>query len=215
MRHFSNFKYSTSIFNTFWSTLCIPPYQLGTKSDIRQMAETPVLGYTFKHESLDQTRPGIRVFQILPGTGTIRCLMKQVGLDSERTACSYVWGDSEPSHVILINEGLFRVRQNLHDFLLQMRKDNFLEPLWVDALCIDQSNTLERNNQMHEQWSRGWVKVTLRLPNLCNSPEASQKRLQRKEQVVSALLRALTLESSSIYQCIAIVGSSLSSSNRR
>ena len=79
--------------------------------------------------------------------------MKQVDLDSERTACSYVWGDSEPSQVILINDGLFRVRQNLHDFLLQMRKDNFLGPLWVDALCIDQSNTSERNNQVQQMGS--------------------------------------------------------------
>lgn len=117
------------------------------------MAETPVLGHIFKHEPLDQTRPGIRVFQILPGTGTIRCLMKQVDLDSERTACSYVWGDSEPSQLILINERLFPVRQNLHDLLLQMRKDNFLNPLWVDALYVDQSNTSERNNQVQQMGS--------------------------------------------------------------
>ena len=137
-------KYRTSICITFLSTLCILSYQLATKSDTRQMAETPVLSYIFKHEPLDQTRPGIRVFQLLPGTGIIRCLMKQVDLGSERTACSYVWGDSEPSQVILINGRLFRVRQ---------REDNFLEPLWVDALCLDQSNISERNDQVQQMGS--------------------------------------------------------------
>ena len=117
------------------------------------MAGVPVFGYKFKHEPLELTRPAIRVFQILPGPGTIRCLMKQVDLDSERTAWSYVWGDSEPSQVILFNERLFHVRQNLHDFLLQMRKDEFLEPLRVDALCIDQSNTSERHHQIQQMGS--------------------------------------------------------------
>ena len=107
----------------------------------------------FKHEPLDLTRPTIRVFTILPGTGTIRCLMKQVDLDSDRTACSYVWGDQEPSQVILINERPFYIRENLHDFLLQMRKDEGLKPLWVDALCIDQSNTSERNHQVQQMGS--------------------------------------------------------------
>lgn len=79
--------------------------------------------------------------------------MKHVDMDSERTACSYVWGGSKPSQLILINERPFHIRQNLHDFLLQMRKDGFLKPLWVDALCIDQSNTSERNHQVRQMGS--------------------------------------------------------------
>ena len=117
------------------------------------MAELQATSNTFEHEPLDLTRPTIRVFHILPGTGTIRCSLKQVALDSDRTACSYVWGESEPSQVILINERPFHIRENLHDFLLQMRKDEVLEPLWVDALCIDQSNTSERNHQVQQMGS--------------------------------------------------------------
>ena len=117
------------------------------------MAETPIMSVDFKHEPLDLTRLAIRVFTILPGSGTIRCSLKQVDLDSDRTACSYVWGGSEPSQVILINEEPFHVRKNLHDFLLQMRKDGVLKPLWVDALCIDQSNISERNHQVQQMGS--------------------------------------------------------------
>ena len=117
------------------------------------MAKIPVMSKKFKHEPLDPTKSTIRVFHILPGTGTIRCLMKHVDLDSDRTACSYVWGDTEPSQLILINERPFHIRENLHDFLLQMRKDELLGPLWVDALCIDQSNTSERNHQVQQMGS--------------------------------------------------------------
>ena len=117
------------------------------------MAEIQALSNKFEHEPLDLTRPTIRVFHILPGTGPIRCLMKHVDLDSDRTACSYVWGESEPSQVILINERVFHIRENLHDFMLQMRKDESLKPLWVDALCIDQSNTSERNHQVQQMGS--------------------------------------------------------------
>ena len=114
------------------------------------MPETSVLDNAFQHESLDLTRPTIRVIQILPGTGTLMCLMKQVEIKSEHTAVSYVWGNAEPSWVILINDKPFYIRQNLHDFLIQMRKRSVLEPLWVDALCIDQSNILERNHQVKQ-----------------------------------------------------------------
>ena len=117
------------------------------------MAEIPLIGHDFEHEPLDLTRQSIRVFQILPGTGTVRCLMKHVEMDSERTAVSYVWGDEEPSQVILINERPFYVRDNLHNFLIQMRNDEFLKPLWVDALCIDQANTSERNHQVQQMGS--------------------------------------------------------------
>ena len=117
------------------------------------MADITLIGCEFKHQPLNLTKPTIRVFQILPGTGTIRCLMKHVDLDSDRTACSYVWGDPKPSQVILVNERPFHVRKNLHDFLIQMRKDSFSEPLWVDALCIDQSNIIERNEQVQQMGS--------------------------------------------------------------
>ena len=117
------------------------------------MAEPPVIFQKFKHEPLDLTRSAIRVFYILPGTGIISCSMKHVDLNSERTACSYVWGDSQPSRAILINKRPFLIRENLHDFILRMRKDEYLKPLWVDALCIDQSNTSERNHQVRQMGS--------------------------------------------------------------
>ena len=117
------------------------------------MAEVMAMSNSFRHEPLDLTSSAIRVFTILPGSGTIRCSLKHVDLDSDRTACSYVWGDPEPSQVILINEEPFHIRKNLHDFLLQMRKDEFLKPLWVDAICIDQSNTSERNHQVQQMGS--------------------------------------------------------------
>ena len=66
---------------------------------------------------------------------------------------------------------------------------------------------------MGKEWSRGSVKVTLLLPNLCNLPESSQKSWQTKEQLASIPCKILTLEFSSTYQYIYIDASLPSSSN--
>ncbi|KAG9385707.1 HET domain containing protein [Pyrenophora tritici-repentis] len=63
-------------------------------------------------------------------------------------ALSYTWGEPSPTRMIMLNGRPFRVRQNLWDFLVQARSHNLTTMLWVDALCIDQSQVKERNHQV-------------------------------------------------------------------
>jgi Heterokaryon incompatibility protein (HET) len=49
---------------------------------------------------------------------------------------------------ILCNDQLFFVTQNLQDALLELRQSVFTNWLWVDAICIDQSNADERAHQV-------------------------------------------------------------------
>lgn len=63
---------------------------------------------------------------------------------------SYAWGDPEDPFVIMINGKIFWVRRNLHDFLAIARETISRTYLWIDALCIDQSNTSERNHQVQQ-----------------------------------------------------------------
>ncbi|KAJ4295422.1 hypothetical protein N0V90_007434 [Kalmusia sp. IMI 367209] len=64
---------------------------------------------------------------------------------------SYVWGEPEHTRQILIDGQRFQVQQNLYDFLDMARsKTRRIGPLWVDALCIDQDNTAERNHQVQQ-----------------------------------------------------------------
>lgn len=108
---------------------------------------------SFKHEPLDQTQPTIRVLRISRFTsknGLIRCKIKHTTTNSKYTCLSYHWGepnDGGGPFDILVNKKIYKVRQNLYQFL-QRAKDHFLKWLWIDAICIDQDNTLERNHQV-------------------------------------------------------------------
>lgn len=71
------------------------------------------------------------------------------------TAISYIWGpdDSTSRHVLYVNGHEVRIRQNLwmlfYDFLAS---DLFgaeeSTPIWVDTLCINQTNIRERGQQV-------------------------------------------------------------------
>jgi hypothetical protein len=61
-----------------------------------------------------------------------------------------VWGDEEPGEWIILNQKPFWVRHNLWSFLHYARHQQRSRWLWIDALCIDQSNVKERNHQVQQ-----------------------------------------------------------------
>lgn len=63
------------------------------------------------------------------------------------TALSYVWGDPSPAQRILVNGHEVKVTPNLHEALIHLRGDS-AGVLWVDALCINQKDVLERGHQV-------------------------------------------------------------------
>jgi len=66
------------------------------------------------------------------------------------TAVSYTWGDGAPTEKIYINGQPFYVRRNLWSCLYYLGQFGNVtwKHLWVDAICIDQSNDKERNAQV-------------------------------------------------------------------
>lgn len=78
----------------------------------------------------------------------------------EYTALSYTWGpptreDAEegmtgtPTHHITCNGMPLLVTENLFDCLQQLVLLGNHEDLWVDAICIDQGNAAEKNQQVN------------------------------------------------------------------
>jgi len=63
-------------------------------------------------------------------------------------ALSYVWGEPEPRKAIYIDQRRILVGPNLHAALRRLRHERYGMLLWVDAVCIDQSNIEERNHQV-------------------------------------------------------------------
>lgn len=64
-------------------------------------------------------------------------------------ALSYEWGKRLGGQTIIVNGLPFRVGKNLHDFLQRLRTSEYKhDPIFVDAVCLDQDNIGERNRQV-------------------------------------------------------------------
>jgi hypothetical protein len=66
-------------------------------------------------------------------------------------ALSYTWGEEPASAVILLEGRRFHVRPNLRACLKRMRKyGHEWRCIWVDAICINQSDDAEKNVQVSQ-----------------------------------------------------------------
>ncbi|KAF5678090.1 heterokaryon incompatibility 6 OR allele [Fusarium circinatum] len=77
--------------------------------------------------------------------------------DLPYNALSYTWGsprdspqltDKNANTTILLNGLSFEVQANLYDALVELQVSCSETPIWVDALCINQSNSNERSPQV-------------------------------------------------------------------
>jgi len=103
----------------------------------------------------------IRLVTIQPDTDSyapIRCRITHVDLErswyaSEYIAISYTWatedGDAQKSKLVHITDGtVLAVTVSCEAALRQLRKPGLECHVWVDAVCINQLNTVERNHQV-------------------------------------------------------------------
>lgn len=63
-------------------------------------------------------------------------------------ALSHVWGTELPTCRVLIDDQDFWIRPNLYDFLLHAQTHMIDIDLWIDAICVNQHNVHEKNNQV-------------------------------------------------------------------
>ncbi|KAI0489506.1 heterokaryon incompatibility protein-domain-containing protein [Xylaria cf. heliscus] len=100
----------------------------------------------------------IRLLNILPGHGTLECVLHQMPLAKEHMfyALSYTWGNNNESEEILLDGEPFKVTRNLHEALQQFRErpgspavigfpDDYF---WVDAICLNQDDVEEKARQV-------------------------------------------------------------------
>lgn len=104
---------------------------------------------------VDKQQIQIKVLEILPskpGNGElIVCTLRRQRLQSRRpyTALSYVWGDPRPTSSIEIDGRQVPITANLAEALGYLRgRPMYARALWIDALCIDQKNAEEVNQQV-------------------------------------------------------------------
>ncbi|KAH8691062.1 heterokaryon incompatibility, partial [Phaeosphaeriaceae sp. PMI808] len=68
-------------------------------------------------------------------------------------ALSYVWGsECKPNHIIVVEDQKkdrkTDITKNLHEALLCLRDQDIPRVIWVDAVCIDQGNNVEKASQI-------------------------------------------------------------------
>ena len=108
--------------------------------------------------ALDTARKAFRLLHIKPAlhhVDAIRCELSTEYLDSEvpeytpkYEALSYVWGLDIHHTPIYVAEESMRVTGNLYDALLHLRHVSEDRIVWIDALCINQNDLLERKHQV-------------------------------------------------------------------
>jgi hypothetical protein len=98
----------------------------------------------------------IRLVTLLPQSAglPIFCNMSHVSLESEPIyeALSYTWGAREALTTISFNDRTMVVRRNLWMALSHLRHLTEPRVLWIDAICIDQSNNDERRSQVSKMF---------------------------------------------------------------
>jgi hypothetical protein len=116
------------------------------------------------HDTQDQS-PGksieiIRILTLEPGTANdaVNCQLHaeqlaEVANNATYESLSYCWGSEDTIMTINVRDDRpekaeFPVRPNLHAALCAFRLKDRPRRLWIDAICINQKDNAERNNQI-------------------------------------------------------------------
>lgn len=99
----------------------------------------------------------IRVVILQPGTfgDPIVCQLEHIQLipDSDYEAVSYVWGDATVTKPITLDGRVYPVTTNLYTGLQFLRFKESPRRLWIDSLCINQTDKAERTREIQRMRS--------------------------------------------------------------
>jgi hypothetical protein len=107
----------------------------------------------FTYSPLDTTVDGTRLVILEPCAtwgDVIHCRLVHVtfGQMPKYEAPSYTWGSEDSQNAIVIDGKTFLISDNLWEALVRLRKPCKERFLWIDAICINQDDIPERNQQL-------------------------------------------------------------------
>ncbi|KAF2034251.1 hypothetical protein EK21DRAFT_97703 [Setomelanomma holmii] len=106
----------------------------------------------FSHEALPPRH--IRIFEVQPGDSSDvfrgRFILASIDSEVECDALSYMWGAPAPVDKIIVAGAAIPLASNLATALRHIRNCKEPEPLkiWIDAICINQDDSVERGHQV-------------------------------------------------------------------
>ncbi|MCJ1360121.1 MAG: hypothetical protein MMC33_010124 [Icmadophila ericetorum] len=133
----------------------------------------------------DNDSPMIRLLQLAPGDGsdTIRCSIRYQYLkqDIKYEALSYCWGDPTITKPILVENAPLKVTENLYLAFQHIRFKDRPRLLWIDAICINQADTEEKNAQVRlmRRIYQGAAEVLIWLGKAADNSDAAFELIRR------------------------------------
>ncbi|KAF5010254.1 hypothetical protein FDECE_3572 [Fusarium decemcellulare] len=73
----------------------------------------------------------------------------ELGDDPEFEALSYCWGDKHDVRHIIVNGHPWTITKNLHSALQRLRFEDRHRRIWADAICINQTDDIEKSHQVN------------------------------------------------------------------
>ena len=105
---------------------------------------------------LDIRKREIRLLRLLPGDKSTKpcCEMFEASMDEkpEYFALSYTWGDQSVTSTVSVNGHEVSVTGNLEVALRNLRHEDDAMTIWIDALCINQQDLVEKGRQIMQMW---------------------------------------------------------------
>jgi Heterokaryon incompatibility protein (HET) len=106
----------------------------------------------YEYKNLKSGSADFRVLDLQPGSkgDPIQCQIWTTSVASSTSyeALSYCWGDKSITKDIYIGECSFPVTTNLYAALHSLRLKDVARTMWIDAICINQSSTEEKESQI-------------------------------------------------------------------
>lgn len=110
----------------------------------------------FGYRPLHRPRSEIRLVKLLPKDENEKlkyipvCYILHASLHDKPkfVALSYVWGAATEERMILVDDSQFRVTKNLYDTMMVLRLPKEYVIIWIDFLCINQSENKEKSWQV-------------------------------------------------------------------
>ncbi|KAH6951964.1 heterokaryon incompatibility protein-domain-containing protein [Fusarium avenaceum] len=104
------------------------------------------------YQPLDRSQREIRILYLLLGKcdDPVRCELHIVSLSDKPgyEALSYAWGNQSVRFAIEVDGEEAYITTNLYNGLRRLRLTERTRHIWADALCINQSDDVERSNQV-------------------------------------------------------------------
>jgi hypothetical protein len=126
-----------------------------TKSTLKLHTDSDIMP---EHRHFQISLPtNIRLLRLLPSEDdpkNLRCelfehpLRKSDKPSYPYEALSYVWGSEEKPKSITVDNQNLHITQNLYTVLLRLQDHSCPRVIWVDAICINQGNNREKEDQI-------------------------------------------------------------------